>query len=295
MKLIGILFSISLFFWISCGNSAPKEKSDASVLKLEEDSLPEKVRLPGDTVFNFERSGEDVSVHFYRHTGDSEKSRGTIVLLPGWNYSVLDWCTKTSFCKKAKISGYDLIMVDMAKSMYALKAYPQTRQDMKKQATRGWFLDTLIPYFQVNYELLLEGENNLVLGLSTGGRGSALLCLDRPEIFRKGAALSGDFNQAALPNDNLTKIFYGPYQQHKKLWEGEDNIVLNIDRFNVPMYLGHGLLDPVVTVDQTLEFYEKLTKAKPDLSVKLHIDSLAKHDYNYWNSEVDNVLDFFGK
>jgi hypothetical protein len=27
--------------------------------------------------------------------------------------------------------------------------------------------------------------------------------------------------------------------------------------------------------------------------VKLHIDSLAKHDYNYWDSEVNNVLGFF--
>ena len=105
--------------------------------------------------------------------------------------------------------GYNLILVDMSKSIYAWEVHKETRADMKKYATRQWFMDTLIPYFQSNFQLLKEGDNNYVLGLSTGGRGAALLCLDKPKIFKKGAALSGDFNQESIPKDKLTRVVYG--------------------------------------------------------------------------------------
>jgi len=31
----------------------------------------------------------------------------------------------------------------------------------------------------------------------------------------------------------------------------------------------------------------------PNIKAELHVDSFAKHNYDYWNSEVDAVLNFF--
>lgn len=248
-----------------------------------------------DTTLVFKRNGEDVKVHLKKHTDPTGLKIGNIVLLPGWNYSSLDWCTKTTFCEKARALGYDLILVDMKKSVYATERYRETRSDMKKYATRTWFKDTLIPSLQKDYSILLEGENNFILGLSTGGRGSSLLCLDLPNIFKRGASLSGDYNQASIPKDNLMRIFYGSYASQKDRWSGEDNVVYQIDRFTVPFYIGHGLKDKVCPPAQSMEFYDSLKVHQPELDVVLHIDSTARHDYNYWGSEVDNVLGFFLK
>lgn len=248
-----------------------------------------------DTTVVFKRKGEDVKVHLKKHTDPSGLKIGNIVLLPGWNYSSLDWCTKTSFCEKARTLGFDLILVDMKKSVYASERYRETRGDMRKYATRRWFKDTLIPSLQQDFKLLMVGENNFVLGLSTGGRGSSLLCLDLPNVFKKGASLSGDYNQVSIPKDNLMRIFYGAYHSHKSRWSGVDNVVYEIDRFKVPFYIGHGLQDKVCPPQQSIEFYDSLRVHQPELEVELHIDSTAKHDYDYWGSEVDNVLGFFLK
>ena len=70
-------------------------------------------------------------------------------------------------------------------------------------------------------------------------------------------------------------------------------MVYQIIRFKVPFYLGHGMLDKVCPSDQTIEFYDSLIKNHPDLEVTLHVDSLAGHNYKFWDSEVDNILKFF--
>ena len=239
---IRALFLVSILL-IAC-TSAPEKKNTNPAREVSSPEKKPPIELR-DTTINFKRKGADVQAHYYNHTDSNGLNIGTIVLLPGWNYSSKEWCTKTTFCEKARSLGYNLILVDMSKSLYALEVHKETRADMKKYATRQWFMDTLIPYFQSNFKLLKEGDNNYVLGLSTGGRGAALLCLDKPKIFKKGAALSGDFNQESIPKDNLTRIFYGSYSSFKERWIGLDNVVYNIDRFEVPMYLGHGLKDKV--------------------------------------------------
>ena len=102
------------------------------------------------------------------------------------------------------------------------------------------FIEALIPYFQRQYKLLLPGQKNYLLGLSTGARGVALLSLDCPKIFVKAAGLSGDYDQTQMPNDNLMKGFYGPYTDFKDRWTGKDNAVYRFKELQVPIYLGHG-------------------------------------------------------
>lgn len=264
-------------------------------LKIQKSS-DEYVQAPlTDTTIVFKRGSgnSSVKVHYKEYQDTFGFNIGTIVLLPGWNYSSLDWCNKTDLCKLAEEWGYNVILVDMSKSTYSSQYYPETRADMRRYATRTWFKDTLTPFFQEEYGQLLEGGNNYILGLSTGGRGASLLCLDLPDIFKKGASLSGDYNQNSMPTDNLMRIFYGSHSKFKERWTGEDNVVYNLDRFTVPFYIGHGLKDNVVPFKQSVEFYDSLKVHQPDLNVVFHIDSTAKHDYKYWGDEVKNVIQFF--
>jgi predicted esterase len=66
---------------------------------------------------------------------------------------------------------------------------------------------------------------------------------------------------------------------------------MNIEQLNIPFYIGHGLKDRIVPVKHSILFNESLG-AKQDGCI-FHIDSTASHNYSYWNSEVDNVIDFF--
>lgn len=220
--------------------------------------------------------------------------RGSLVVLPGWKLPVDEWCSKTQLCKKALAEGYVLIMPEMNKSIYSSHLYPETRNDWRIYATRTWFIDTLIRHIQKQYKLLLPSHNNFILGLSTGARGAALLSLDCPEIFKKCAALSGDYDQTRMPNDALMIGFYGPLEKFKDRWCGKDNITFRYKEFKNPIYLAHGKNDKVVPCDQTQQLCDSLLKYKPDL-IKCHMNDTAKHDYNFWNSEIENVLLFFRK
>lgn len=253
---------------------------------------PLQISHTNDTLLKLRNSNTDLPV--YVKIPKQHPLIGCIVVLPGWNLPVSDWCTKTTLCQKALEKGYILIMPEMGKSVYSYQLFPETRKDWLVYATRRWFIDTLIRYFQVNDKLLLPGGNNFLLGLSTGARGVALLSLDCPEIFKKSAALSGDYDQTQMPSDNLMKGYYGTITDFPVRWKGKDNVVYRFKELEIPIYLGHGKADQVVPCSQTIQFADSLNKYKPGL-LTLHIDENAGHTYTYWNSEVDAVLKFFEK
>lgn len=219
---------------------------------------------------------------------------GTAVLLPGWNFLPDDWCFKSSLCEKLLSNGYNLVMPDMGKSVYCNEIYPETRADWRSFPTRKWLTDTVFFELQKRFNLLSPEEKNCIIGLSTGARGVALVVLSCPKLFKCAAALSGDYDQRRMKNDNLMKGFYGEYEKYMYRWEGIDNVVLRVKEFNTPIYLGHGSIDMVVPPEQTKLFYEELIKAHPKLTVKLSMPK-AGHDYKYWDSEVDSIISFFEK
>ncbi|MFA5781664.1 MAG: prolyl oligopeptidase family serine peptidase [Bacteroidales bacterium] len=221
-----------------------------------------------------------------------QNKKGTFLVLHGWNFPAEDWCNKTSLCNKVLEKGYCVVLPDMGKSVYHEKNYPETRAEWRTYPTRKWLSDTLIPILQKKYSLLLKKESNYIVGLSTGARGVALVLLDFPELFKGAAALSGDYAQEKMPADNLMTGFYGPFEKFKERWLKQDNPISRIKEYKTPIYLAHGMLDQVVPPEQTIMFYDSLKKYHPDLKIKLNMPN-ARHDYLFWNSEVDNILKFF--
>ena len=227
-------------------------------------------------------------------TPGKHKKLGVILVLPGWNFPSEDWCLKTTLCEKATENGYYLVLPEMGKSVYQESDFLETRADWKSYPTRKWVTDTMIPELRKSFSLLIENDNNFLIGLSTGARGVALITLDLPKLFKGVAALSGDYNQSIMQNDNLMKGYYGPYEKFKSRWDSIDNPFHRIKELITPIYLGHGTADKIVPPEQTKLFYQALVKVHPHLKVKLHMPE-AGHDYNYWGSEVNNVFDFFSE
>ncbi len=218
--------------------------------------------------------------------------RGTILLLQGWNFPPDDWCRHSQICIKALEKGYNLVMPDMGKSIYHSQVFKETRADWQKYPTRKWLVDSLIPQLRMKAGVFDEQKRNFVIGLSTGARGAVLVAMDCPRLFSGVAALSGDYDQTAMPNDNLCKGYYGNYNRFKKRWKTVDNPCYRILDLKTPIYLGHGKRDKVVPCAQTILFYNALKKRNPSLKVVLNTPE-KEHDYQFWASEVDAIFRFF--
>lgn len=222
----------------------------------------------------------------------ADTSRATILVLPGWNYSDTEWCQKTKLCDRAKKQGFDLVFVEMQRSVYLKSYYKQTRKDYAKYPTRTWLIDSaFLPLFESN--LVDTAHPVFVMGLSTGGRGAAILALEYPALFSAAASLSGDFNPLLQKNDALMINSIGSFAQFPKLWTGDNNMAIRAAEFKVPLYIGHGMADKVSPVRQSLQFVDSLKKKNPSLLVKTNFPKSAGHNYAYWDSEVNEVLAFF--
>ncbi len=291
-QIIG-LFTLVSMLWLHCGSSTQSEPAEINRNTLEmAEGLPAVVYPEAqDTVIQLPDRQYKVEVFIdYPDTAPT----GSIIMLHGWNLPNTEWCEKTIFCIEAAKRGYILIMPDMGKSTYSDSLFTETRDDWKKYPTKKWLVNKAIPFLQVSFRLLLPGQRNFALGLSTGGRGASLLALECPDIFNAAACLSADFDQVLLNTDPIYVGFYGPYDQFAERYKYPDNIIYRLDQYSVPTYLGHGLKDPVSPSSQTVMFYDTLRAAHPELKTVLHIDSTAVHNYDYWGSETGAVLDFFG-
>ncbi|MCS6905253.1 MAG: alpha/beta hydrolase [Bacteroidia bacterium] len=217
-----------------------------------------------------------------------------LLILPGWNFARDDWCQKSKLCSLALAKGYTLILPEMGKSIYAFQTYPQTRKDWLHYPTGRWVVDTMIPFLQKRFRLLLPKDSNFLIGLSTGARGVALLAEWKSDLWKAGAALSGDYQPLLMPSDKLLIGFYGPLAQFPQRWKGKDNPTENVRFLRAPLYLGHGTQDLVVPVEQTRVFFQAIQKHNPTLARRCKLNLVAaKHDYAYWNSELDAIFDFF--
>ncbi|NVK64267.1 MAG: prolyl oligopeptidase family serine peptidase [Flavobacteriales bacterium] len=271
----------------------PVHKHVVSSSEMEEQDEVVTVAQPtltSDTTvyYDFNQQAIEVLIQFPKNAA----FKGTIIALPGWNYPNSDWCEKTTLCEKALSKGYAVILPEMGKSIYCDSVFPETRKDWLKYPTRAWMKEVMIPKLQTEFQLLDPSQNNFVMGLSTGARGAVLLALDLPELFAACGALSGDFDQTRYTKDKLYNGYYGSFAEHTDRWLNNDNAITSIQELTIPVYIGHGEQDQIVPIAYSQQLYEALLNIGNTRS-EFHVDSTAGHTYDYWDSEVDAVLDFF--
>jgi pimeloyl-ACP methyl ester carboxylesterase len=283
--IFNIFFIISSVLFISCKQGKNKGNSLFGNNNIEEDSTKYESLEIGLQTIKVNEIPVDIIVPDRAINGD-------LLVLSGWNFTRDRWCNESDLCTKALAKGYRLIMPEMGRSVYSSKYFPQTREDWIIAPTGTWLVDTMIKHLQIKYGILLPGKRNYLIGLSTGGRGVALTAIRTGKLFKAGIALSGDYDNILIPYDAVITGFYGTYEDNKEIWETIDNPYHDAALLQVPLYLGHGLNDPVVPSQQSIAFYKKLQEVNPDLKVVLHISETGLHDFSYWNSEVNVAFKF---
>lgn len=282
---------ISLFFLIIqssivfCKPNNPKHILDSSQKKTSK-SFHKLIRKDTIILLKFSISKIPVSIHF------SDSAIGNILVLPGWNFPDTQWCEKTELCKKAMQEKFNLIFVEMQRSVYLKEYYPETKKAYTHFPTRTWLYKNVWQMLKSN-DIIDSLMPSYVMGLSTGGRGAAIMALEYPADFNGAATLSGDFDPTFEKNDKLMINSLGNYLNHKKRWNGDNNMLNRAKEFKVPLYIGHGKKDKVCTIKQSENFCKELKLKNPNLKIVCHFADSMGHDYRYWNSEVNNVLMFF--
>jgi pimeloyl-ACP methyl ester carboxylesterase len=226
-----------------------------------------------DTVYYVPCNGKSIRVEIkVGRFANASTRRKMLLLLPGWNFADTQWCTRTRVCDEASKRGYDVMLVEMGKSVYMDSLYPQMRADYRLHPTRTWLWNSVLKPLQkrsyftdrgipedpiktvdghVSYLSMMLPIPSYVMGLSTGARGALLLALEHPEAFVGCAGLSGDYNPLLMKNDNLMINCLGKYDEVPWRWRGTNNIEMRVDALRVPMYLAHGGNDGVVPKNQT--------------------------------------------
>ncbi|MCX7696478.1 MAG: alpha/beta hydrolase-fold protein [Bacteroidales bacterium] len=224
--------------------------------------------------------------------------KGQVLLLHGWNLPPLQWFEETSLDEKLLDAGFILIVPDMGKSLYAKVTYKETLPVFKHQPLLSWLKDTVIPYLQDTINLFKKGDNNFIIGLSTGARGAFALLLEEPFLFSGVGLLSGDYDQTLNPNDNLMIYHYGNYEHFPNRWEGKDNLLREFirkmsyykDCFLPPLYVAHGMDDPVVSVVQSDTLVRILLHY--GCNIQYRFVKGEKHNYHFWENETPYLTNF---
>lgn len=275
-----------------------------------------------DTVYFVSCNGKSIRVEIkVARFANASTPRKMLLLLPGWNFADTQWCTRTRVCDEATRRGYDVMLVEMGKSVYMDSLYPQMRADYRLHPTRTWLWDSVLkPLQKRNYFTdqgipcdpikTVDGDvyckslrlpiPSYVMGLSTGARGALLLALEHPEAFVGCASLSGDYNPLLMKNDNLMINCLGKYDDVPWRWRGTNNIEMRINELQIPCYIAHGEADQVVPMQQSQQLSEaheisrRASKNSTKMaSMKLVIVKNGVHNYGFWGEQGLLAIDFF--
>lgn len=275
-----------------------------------------------DTVYFVPCNGRSIRVEIkVARFANVSTRRKMLLLLPGWNFADTQWCKRTRVCDEATKRGYDVMLVEMGKSVYMDSLYPQMRADYRLHPTRTWLWDSVLKPLQkrnyftdqgipedptktVNGRVLYKSMRLpipcFVMGLSTGARGALLLALEHPEAFVGCAGLSGDYNPLLMKNDNLMINCLGKFDDVPWRWKGTNNIELRINELQIPCYIAHGEADQVVSMQQSRQLYEAheiLRRASTNPTkmalMKLVIVKNGVHNYGFWGEQGLLAIDFF--
>lgn len=215
-------------------------------------------------------------------------------MLHGWDCPAEDWCNYTNFCDLALSEGYILIIPELGKSNYITQIYPETYFNLRKYPTLSWITDTMITELQNKYFLFISNQRNFVAGLSTGGRGATLLAYYLPNIIDAVASISGEFDITSQPDYYLYYAYLGKYKDFPERWEKEC-FAYDCKNYFVPTYIAHGFIDNIAPIKNSTDMYDSLIFYHPNINFKTNFNDTAKHNYNYWNIEGNNIINFFNE
>ncbi|MBP0002062.1 MAG: prolyl oligopeptidase family serine peptidase [Cyanobacteria bacterium SID2] len=216
------------------------------------------------------------------------------VMLPGWDFDKQRWVNETNLQTLADTYGYILVLPQMGQTLYESAYYPETEMRWHPSLPGGEFIrNYFIPTMQQRHGLLISGQHNTLIGLSTGGRGVALIALENPGLFVAGASFSGDFSQDRTPDDRLMTAVYGAYDGYPERWTGRDNPQRRVSEWRMPLYLSHGTADDIVPESQSHGFYQALVNAGSGHRVEYHSVAGAGHDFSFWGGELGSAFEFF--
>lgn len=283
LKIVAILI---LIIPASCGGDLKKTLAPATSNIIESQN-----ELP-DTSIKFEWKNQKRTIYFMPAKGLIVK--GTVLLLHGWNLPPLGWCESTNLCDALCSAGYNIVIPDMGKSMYASQFFPETMAMMREYPQRTWLIDTVLPALADEYGIFTPETDNFIIGLSTGARGAFALGLNCSQRFDGIVMLSGDYDQSIMQDDNIMTYFYGDYESFPDRWEGTDNLFNQAEGSILPIYIGHGMDDQVVPVEQSQLLYKKLSEHSAS-DVESNFPSGYGHNYEYWESETENIINWLNK
>lgn len=276
------LFSISLY---SCKENKDMPKGYERTSGLLINNLP-------DTLIYLERTHGKVGIYILPN--QNLFTKGNVLFLHGWNLSPLGWCEQTNLCNKLRYEGYNIIIPEMGKSMYASEIYKETMPTMRQFPQKAWINDTLLPYMAEYYDVFRKESPNYLLGFSTGARGAMAIALDQPEIFKAAVLISGDYDQTLMKDDNLMNFFYGDYESFSQRWTGSDNLLRNASKLKMPVFIAHGMKDPIVPFQQSDTLVKTLQKLN-NVKVVFDFPENQGHDFKFIDSELDNIVKFFNE
>ncbi|MBE9042239.1 prolyl oligopeptidase family serine peptidase [Oscillatoriales cyanobacterium LEGE 11467] len=242
---------------------------------------------------------DDVAYDLYLPPGygsNEDDDFPCLLVLPGWDFSRSSWVENSSLVEYADRYGYALIMPEMGQTLYESAYYPET--ELRWNAVPGgeFVRERLIPTMQARHNLLRSGQHNTLLGLSTGGRGVALVALENPGLFVAGASVSGDFSQENTPDDRLMTAVYGSFAEYPDRWTGRDNPQSRVEEWQMPLYLAHGTADDIVPESQSQLFYQALVKTHGDrIPIRYEAIEGAGHDYAFWGGQLDEIFEFIDR
>lgn len=212
----------------------------------------------------------------------------TLFLLHGYSGSNLDWLRFTTIEKLANEKNIAVVMPAINNSFYANMEYgPNYFDYLTKELPR---------IVESTFNIKLTKENTYIAGLSMGGYGALKAALTYPEKYQGAASLSGLINVKEI-YDNFSdrlKIVNGVFGSKEKLLSknNPNDLYYLTKNYNndLELYIACGTED--FLFNQNEEFHKYLEKNNFN-----HIYKTLKGDHNwdFWNSEIKGVLDYFFK
>ena len=278
-----------VFTWALMGCNANIESVD-----VDSTTSSHNVNAVSTLPFNqdtaFQVTFAETKVDFFYRKADSSNSR-VLALLPGWNYPVRDWESKTNVVNRALYMGFDVLLCEMGKSIYMDSIYPETRKDYQNYPTRKWLWDSVfIPVFgQEN----LKSKMLYLMGLSTGARGAIFMGMEHQNEIGGVVALSGDYFPSMDTSDALMINAMGPYHKKPVRWEEGLNDAHNLDGIPDFVYIGHSQQDEWVSAEHSKSLATHLGYLKTQERLIFRL-SEGRHDYQYWNQSGLDALKELG-